>query len=102
MAVVYIREQGAVVCKRGSRILVEKEGETLLEILLRQTDSVAVFGNVQVTTQALSELLERGIPLALYTRHCRLKGTWFRRSRRTCCCAWPSTGRPWTTQPRSA
>ena len=74
MATVYIREQGAVVRKRGSRILVEKEGETLLEILLRQTDSVAVFGNVQVTTQALSELLDRGIPLALYTRHGRLKG----------------------------
>ena len=74
MAVVYIREQGAVVSKHGSRILVEKEGETLLEILLRQTDSVAVFGNVQVTTQALSELLDRGIPLALYTRHGRLKG----------------------------
>ena len=74
MAVVYIREQGAVVRKRGSRILVEKEHETLLEILLRHTDSVAVFGNVQVTTQALSELLERGIPLALYTRHGRLKG----------------------------
>lgn len=74
MAVVYIREQGAVVSKRGSRILVEKDGETLLEILLRQTDSVAVFGGVQVTTQALSELLDHGIPLALFTRHGRLKG----------------------------
>lgn len=74
MATVYIREQGAVVCKRGSRILVEKEGKTLLEIPLRQTDSVAVFGNVQATTQALSELLDRGIPLVLYTRHGRLKG----------------------------
>ena len=60
MAVVYIREQGAVVRKRGSRMLVEKKGEALLEIPLRQTDSVAVFGNVQVTTQALSDLLERG------------------------------------------
>ena len=65
MAVVYIREQGAVVRKRGSRILVEKEHETLLEIPVRQTDSVAVFGNVQVTTQALSELLDRGIRTAL-------------------------------------
>jgi CRISPR-associated protein Cas1 len=74
MAVIYIREQGAVVRKRGSRILVEKEDKTLLEIPVRQTESVAVFGNVQVTTQALSELLERGIPLALCTRHGRLKG----------------------------
>src|SRR5579883_2055774 len=45
-----------------------------MELRLRETDSVAIFGNVQVTTRALSELLERGIPLALYTRHGRLKG----------------------------
>jgi|SRR5579871_132876 len=74
MAVIYVIEQGAVVRKRGGRILVEKDHETLSEIPLRQTDSIAVYGNVQVTTQALSELLERGIPLALYTRHGRLKG----------------------------
>jgi CRISPR-associated protein Cas1 len=74
MAVVYVKEQGAIIRKHGGRILVEKDHELLLEIPLRQTDSVAVFGNVQVTTQALSELLDRGIPVALYTRHGRLKG----------------------------
>ncbi|MBZ5724349.1 MAG: CRISPR-associated endonuclease Cas1 [Acidobacteriia bacterium] len=74
MAVVYVKEQGAIIRKHGGRILVEKDEALLLEIPLRQTDSVAVFGNVQVTTQALSELLDRGIPLALYTRYGRLKG----------------------------
>jgi CRISPR-associated protein Cas1 len=74
MAVIYVREQGATIHKRGSRVLVDKDGVTLLEIPLRQTDSVGVFGNIQVTTQALSELLDRGIPLALYTRNGRLKG----------------------------
>ena len=74
MAVVYVKEQGAVIRKHGGRILVEKDGALLIEIPLRQTDSVAIFGNVQVTTQALSEFLDRGIPVALYTRHGRLKG----------------------------
>jgi len=74
VAVIYVKEQGAIIRKHSERILVEKDGVLLLEIPLRQTDSVAVFGNVQVTTQALSELLDRGIPLALYTRHGRLKG----------------------------
>jgi CRISPR-associated protein Cas1 len=74
MSVVYVKEQGSIVRKRGGRMLVEKDGEQLLEIPLRLTSAVAVFGNVQVTTQALSELLDRGIPLALYTRHGRLKG----------------------------
>jgi CRISP-associated protein Cas1 len=74
MPVIYVKEQGAMIHKRGGRILVEKDDKTLLEIPLRQTDSVAVFGNVQLTTQAMSELLERSIPVAFYTRHGRLKG----------------------------
>ncbi len=74
MAVIYVKEQGAAIRKHGGRLLVTKDENTLSEIPLRMTDSVAVFGNVQVTTQALSELLDRGIPLALYTRHGRLKG----------------------------
>jgi len=75
MAVIYVKEQGAMVIKRGSRLLVEKDDQLLLEIPLRDTDSVAVFGNIQVTTQALSELLDRSIPLAFYTRHGRFKGS---------------------------
>ncbi len=74
MPVLYIKEQRAVIRKRAGRLLVDKEGKALLEIPLRSTDAVAVFGNVQVTTQALSELLDRGIPLAFYTRNGRLKG----------------------------
>ena len=74
MSVVYVKEQGAVIRKRGARLLVEKDGEVLLEIPLRQTDAVAAFGSVQVTTQAMSVLLEEGIPLALLTRHGRPKG----------------------------
>ena len=74
MPVIYVKEQGAAIHKRGGRILVEKDEKTLVEIPLRQTESVAVFGNVQITTQALSEFFERGIPVAFYTRHGRLKG----------------------------
>ena len=74
MAVVYVKEQGASVHKRGGRMVVEKDGAVLAEVPLRETELVAVFGSVQVTTQAMSELLDRGIPLALYTRHGRLKG----------------------------
>jgi hypothetical protein len=74
MPVVYVKEQGAVIRKHGARILVEKDHALLVEIRLRETESVAIFGNVQVTTQALSEFLDRGIPVALYTRHGRLKG----------------------------
>jgi CRISPR-associated protein Cas1 len=74
MPTLYIKEQRTVLRKRGGRLVVEKEGQKLLEIPLRTTSAVAIFGNVQVTTQALAELLDRDIPLALYTRNGRLKG----------------------------
>ena len=53
LAIVYVREQGSAIRKRGGRMVVMKESEILLEIPLRDTTSVAVFGNVQVTTQAM-------------------------------------------------
>ena len=55
-------------------MVVMKDKEILLEIPLRETTSVAVFGNVQVTTQAMSEFLDAGIALSLFTRNGRLKG----------------------------
>jgi CRISPR-associated protein Cas1 len=74
MAVIYVKEPGATIHKRGGRLVVEKDDKPLAEIPLRETDLVAVLGNVQVSTQALSELLDRGIPVGLYTRNGRLKG----------------------------
>jgi CRISPR-associated protein Cas1 len=74
MANIYITEQGAIMRKTGQRIIVEKEGETLLDVPCAKVDTVIVFGNVQMTTQALSELLDNGIELAMMTRHGRLKG----------------------------
>jgi len=73
MSIVYVKEQGASVRKRGGRIVVEKEGSTLAEVPLRESRLVALFGNVQVSTQALGTLADRGIPVAMYTRHGRLK-----------------------------
>lgn len=74
MAILYITEQGAILRKSGDRIVVEKDEAVLLEVPCHKIDAVLIFGAVQVTTQALSELLEHGIELALLTRHGRLKG----------------------------
>jgi len=70
----YVREQGACVHLRGSRLLVEKDGQKRLEVPLREVDRVAVFGRVQVTTQALIALLDARIPVAYFTQTCRLVG----------------------------
>jgi len=74
MATLYITEQGSILRKTGDRIIVEKDEQALLDVPCHKVDAVLIFGAVQVTIQALSELLEHGIELALFTRHGRLKG----------------------------
>lgn len=67
MSAIYIKEQGAVVGKRSERILVTKEKEKLLEIPTADVDSVAVFGNIQISTQALQMLMGQGIDISYFT-----------------------------------
>ena len=56
MAVLYIKEQGALVQKSGERIIVSKKTNTLLEIPVLQVENIALIGNVQITAQALHML----------------------------------------------
>jgi CRISPR-associated protein Cas1 len=74
MANFYITEQGSILRKTGERVYLELDKKVLEDIPCRKLDAILIFGNVQVTTQALSELLEQGVELALLTRHGRLKG----------------------------
>lgn len=61
MAVLYVTEQGATLCKRGGRILVQKLGHTLQTVHAFQMDQVVLFGNVQITPETRTFLLEEGI-----------------------------------------
>src|SRR3954469_7340359 len=74
MAVLYLTEQGSIVRKTSDRLIVEKDHEVLLEVPCLKLDTVLIYGNVQVTSQALAELLDHGIELALLSRHGRLRG----------------------------
>ncbi|MDZ7391314.1 MAG: CRISPR-associated endonuclease Cas1 [candidate division KSB1 bacterium] len=74
MAVIYLTEQNAILRKRGERLVVEKERQVLLDVHQFKVSAVCLFGNVQVTTQAASALLARGIDLALFSLRGRLKG----------------------------
>ena len=74
MANLYLTEQGAVLRKTGDRLIVEKDGEVLLEVPCLKLDAVLVFGNVQFTTQAAVEMLDQGIELALLSTSGRLRG----------------------------
>ena len=75
VAYLYLTEQGAILRKAGDRFLVEKEDEVLLDLPYHKLETVLLFGNVQVTTQALAELLEKGVNLSLFSRQGQYRGS---------------------------
>jgi CRISPR-associated protein Cas1 len=68
----YVSDQGAYV-RLDARCLIVKprEGDPV-EVRLPNTSQVCLFGNVQVSTQTIRALLERGVPLVYFTY-----GGWF-------------------------
>ncbi len=69
---VYVQAQGTVVGKSGEQLEVKRKGETLQKVRLMEVSHLAVFGNVQITTQAVRELLDRNIPVCYFSY-----GGWF-------------------------
>jgi CRISP-associated protein Cas1 len=74
MTVLYVTEQQAILRKTSDRIVIEKDGNVLLEVPCLKLESILLFGNIQVTTQALVELLDHGIELALLSQSGKLRG----------------------------
>ncbi|MDI7269633.1 MAG: CRISPR-associated endonuclease Cas1, partial [Myxococcota bacterium] len=68
----YVQDQGAYVGKRDGTLVVRLRKETVAEVPLMQVSQVAVFGAVQVSTQALQELCGGGIPVCFFSH-----GGWF-------------------------
>ena len=63
----YVQLQGARNGKSGEVFEVRSKNEKVAESRIFETSHVAIFGNVQVSTQALQEMCIRGIPLTLFT-----------------------------------
>jgi CRISPR-associated protein Cas1 len=68
----YVKDQGATVGKSGDELTVKSRQATLQKVKLIDTSQVSIFGNVQVTAQALRELVSAGIPLCHFSY-----GGWF-------------------------
>lgn len=74
MPPLYITEQNSIIRKTSDRLIVEKNKEVLLEVPCLKVDTVLIYGNVQVTTQALAEMLDHGIELAILSLSGQLRG----------------------------
>lgn len=66
-APLYVQEQGATIGRRDERLQVTVKGQPLRDVRLLETSHVAVFGSVQVTTQAVRAMLEWQRPLLFFT-----------------------------------
>src|SRR5262245_45992791 len=70
MTTLYVHEQGAMVRKKDSQILVIKDAQTLRTIPLAQLDQVVLMGRgVQISTALLVDLIQRGVPVTLTNQH---------------------------------
>ena len=74
MSILYLAEQGSKVSKEGNRVLIRKDEILLLDVSLFKIDTVVVLGNVQFSTQAMGDILTKGIDIAFLTIQGRLKG----------------------------
>jgi CRISP-associated protein Cas1 len=73
MATLYITEQGATLRKEQNRLVVERDDVPLVEIHDFKVERVVIVGNVQLTTQAMTFLVERGIDTTFLSLHGKLK-----------------------------
>jgi CRISP-associated protein Cas1 len=68
----YVKEQGAFVGKDGDRLTVRNRDAKLVSVPLMDVSQVSLFGNVQMSAQALREIVDRGIPVCHFSY-----GGWF-------------------------
>lgn len=66
-APVYVQEQGAVVARAGERLVVRVPGREEATVRLLDVSQLSVYGNVQVTAQALRALIEHEVPVLHHT-----------------------------------
>jgi CRISPR-associated protein Cas1 len=74
MPALYLTEQGAILRKTSRTLVVEKEGKNIAEVEACKVDNVLVYGNIQVTTQAMRLLLENGIELTFLSEGGKMYG----------------------------
>lgn len=74
MAIIYLTEQGSKLSRTSKRLVIEKDGQTLLEIPEFKVERVLIFGNVQITTQAMAFLLDGGIEVSFLSLYGKYRG----------------------------
>jgi CRISPR-associated protein Cas1 len=73
-AVLYLQEPGSHVGKRSEHLVVRKDGLDIARVPIHAVRQVVVFGNVQLSTQALETLATNDVPVMYLTGYGRFVG----------------------------
>lgn len=68
----YIQEQGAKVGKKGQKLIVNKDGEELASVRVKDVSQVVLMGGVGISTHTVHFLCEEEVPIVYVSR-----GHWF-------------------------
>ncbi|MGQ9866932.1 MAG: CRISPR-associated endonuclease Cas1 [Pseudanabaenaceae cyanobacterium] len=68
MKTLYVSQQGCTVLLQQEQLLVKKGGHLLGQVALPTVEQVLIFGQSQITTQAIRACLNRQIPIAYLSR----------------------------------
>jgi CRISPR-associated protein Cas1 len=74
VATLYLSEQGTTLRKDHNRFVIERDGREVASIHEFKIERVVVFGNVQLTTSAMTFLMNSGIDTAFVSLYGKLKG----------------------------
>jgi CRISPR-associated protein Cas1 len=74
MSTLYLVQQGATLRKEQGRFLVQPLKESAVEIPIAEVELVLVFGNIQLTTSAITACLDAKIPVIFLTQMGEYKG----------------------------
>ena len=70
----YVAEQGTMLRRVGTRVSVTKKDAVLLDVPAVRLQGALVYGNVQVSTQCLRNLLTEGVWVSFFTRNGQYRG----------------------------
>jgi CRISPR-associated protein Cas1 len=74
MGALYLTEQGSVLHRTGERLVVTKGDRVIADVPATKVDQVVVMGNVQLTTAAMSLLLQADIDVVFLSSYGKFRG----------------------------
>lgn len=74
MSTLYISQEGSYVRKEGERIKVLRQDIVLIDIPMIKVEQLVLFGPIQISTQALLSLLEKGVDVCFLTKYGAFRG----------------------------